>query len=524
MTAPRVSVIMIFHDPGRFFPEALDSVLAQTHRDLELLLVDDGSTDGSSALARATADAHPDRVRLLHHPGNVRRGMSASRNLGLAGARGELVAFLDADDVWLPDALERQLAVLDAHPDAAMVVGATCYWHAWDPDARDPDEVVHPTTPGVHAPPELAIGLLDHGISPPSTNAWVARRDAVLAVGGFVDAFEGLFEDQVFLFRFLLAHPVVVHAQVVDRYRQHPDSTCARGLASGAYDLVEASPSRLAFRKFARDHVATTPWRGTAVHRAARRAHLADRHPRLARTWRRWRPRGVRRRLARRRHRREVRQPVDLGALRRTAPVSRDYGYDRGQPVDRHYIEGFLATWRGDVHGDVLEVGEDTYTRRFGHDLAHVDVLHEDPTDPHATVVADLADAASIPDDRYDCVVVTQTLHLVADVDAAVGELHRILRPGGVALVTLPGISPMTDTDRWRHHWGLTEHSARALFARHFDDVVVEVHGNVLAATAFLYGLAADELTPAERDHRDRRFPVVVTVRARRGGQVTPRR
>lgn len=516
MNAPRVSVITIFHDPGPYFAEAVDSVLAQTHRDVEYLLVDDGSTDGSSDHARAVAAAQPDRVRYLAHPDHARRGMSATRNLGLREARGELVAFLDADDVWLPDTLERQLAVLDDHPHAAMVVGASLFWHGWDPDTAEPDVVYRMGRVGLQRPPDLATGILDMSVNPPSMNTWVARRDAVLSVGGFEESFTGLFEDQVFLFKFFLEHPVVVHEQVVDRYRQHDASACARGLASGHYDPVAPNPARLAFRTFAWHHVDTPRWRDTPVWRTARRARLADRFPRTRRWYRRLRPQGLRAAWRRRGMRRAAEPPVDLGALRTGRPFSDVYGYDRGRPVDRHYIEWFYATHGHDIRGRVLEVGEDTYTRRFGHAVDDVDVLHVDPADPAATVVADLTHAPQVPDARYDCVVVAQTLHLIADVDAAVTELARIVRPGGVVLATVPGITRMTDGPQWRHHWSFTEHSARRLFESHFDDVVVEVHGNVLAATAFLYGLADHELTTAELARHDRRFPVTVTVRARR--------
>ena len=122
---PRVSVVMIFLDEERFLAEAIESVRAQTFTDWELLLVDDGSSDGSSAIARGYAEREGDRIRYLEHPGHENRGMSASRNLGIRHARGDLVALLDADDVWLQHKLSRQVALLDANPDAEMIYGAT---------------------------------------------------------------------------------------------------------------------------------------------------------------------------------------------------------------------------------------------------------------------------------------------------------------------------------------------------------------------------------------------------------------
>src|SRR5262249_39242789 len=105
---PEVSVVVIFLNEARFLPEAVDSVFAQTHECWELLLVDDGSMDASSSIARRIAELHPGRVRYLEHDGHVNRGRSSSRNLGIHHARGQFVAFLDADDVWFPRKLERQ--------------------------------------------------------------------------------------------------------------------------------------------------------------------------------------------------------------------------------------------------------------------------------------------------------------------------------------------------------------------------------------------------------------------------------
>ncbi len=134
---PKVSVIIIFLDAERFIEEAIESVRSQTFRDWELLLVDDGSTDGSSAIARRYTTEHAPRVRYLEHPGHANRGMSAARNLGLAEARGALVAFLDADDVWLPRRLERHVKVLEGRPDVAMVYGPTLLWHGWTGNPTD---------------------------------------------------------------------------------------------------------------------------------------------------------------------------------------------------------------------------------------------------------------------------------------------------------------------------------------------------------------------------------------------------
>src|SRR5215218_6483228 len=190
----------------------------------------------------------------------------------------------------------------------------------------------------------------------------------------------------------------------------------------------------------------------------------------------------------------------DWGDLRRLQPVSREFGYERGLPVDRYYIERFLETHRGDVAGRTLEIGDDEYTRRYGGDrTTRRDVLHVHGRNPAATIVGDLADAPQIPDGTFDCTVVTQTLHLIYEVDRAVATLHRVLRPGGVVLATFPGISQLSE-DEWSRtwSWAVDSRMARRLFASHFGDqsITVESHGNSLAAAAFLHGLATVELAP----------------------------
>jgi SAM-dependent methyltransferase len=209
---------------------------------------------------------------------------------------------------------------------------------------------------------------------------------------------------------------------------------------------------------------------------------------------------------------------VDLGDLRHLEPISRHWGFDRGRPVDRYYVEGFLARHAADVRGRVLEAGDDSYTRRFGAAaVTRADVLHVRPGVRDVTVVADLADAPHVTSDTYDCIVLTQTLHLVYDVHAALRTLHRILAPGGVLLLTVPGITPTTD-DEWRSswYWSFTALSLARLAGESFPEgsYHVETHGNVLAATAFVQGLAWQELETGELDHRDPDYPVTVALRA----------
>jgi len=209
---------------------------------------------------------------------------------------------------------------------------------------------------------------------------------------------------------------------------------------------------------------------------------------------------------------------VRFGDLRRTDPISKIFGYDRGKPLDRRYVEDFLETHAADIRGRVLEVGDSTYTHRFGGEKVNqADVLNRFPGHPETTFVGDLAEGAGLPSDAFDCIVLTQTLQFLFDLPAAVATLERVLKPGGVLLVTVPWISPI-DRGEWgaTWYWSLTPRGLERLLQGPFTggEVAVAAYGNVLTATAFLYGLAEHELRPAELDAHDPHCPVLVAGRA----------
>ncbi len=210
---------------------------------------------------------------------------------------------------------------------------------------------------------------------------------------------------------------------------------------------------------------------------------------------------------------------VEFGSLRRLTPVSQSFGVDRGLCIDRYYIEHFLDQHSGDVKGQVLEVGDDIYTTRFGGEqVTGSDVLHVTEDNAKATIVADLTQADQIPSDVYDCIVLTQTLQFIYDVRKVVETLYRILKPNGVLLVTCSGINRISryDMDRWGEYWRLTTLSASRLLEEFFppSNVTVQGYGNVLAAVAFLHGLAASELRQEELDYCDPDYDILIGVRA----------
>jgi glycosyltransferase involved in cell wall biosynthesis len=230
--AGRVSVIVPFLNAEQFIEEAVESILAQTYENWELLLVDDGSSDGSSEIAREYAARNPACVRHVTHPGRGTRGASASRNLGITQATGEYVAFLDADDVWLPRKLQQQTALLSSQPKAAMLYGVSQWWYSWTGDPEDATrDYVHPL--GLRAgvliePPALLAPFFVHQTAAiPGPNSVLIRRSTAQLIGGFEEAFRSLYTDQVFYAKVCAHAAVVPYDECWDRYRQHPRSATA---------------------------------------------------------------------------------------------------------------------------------------------------------------------------------------------------------------------------------------------------------------------------------------------------------
>jgi SAM-dependent methyltransferase len=210
---------------------------------------------------------------------------------------------------------------------------------------------------------------------------------------------------------------------------------------------------------------------------------------------------------------------VKFGDFRRLEPISRSFGFDRGTPLDRYYIENFLQEQSSDIQGHVLEIGDDHYTRQFGGaKVRQSDVLDITAKNPHATIIADLANAGHLPSHQFDCIIFTQTLQFIYNLSNAIATLHRILKPRGVLLSTFPVISQICryDMDRWGDYWRFTDASVQNLLGDHFghENVTANAHGNILVAMCFLHGLSVQELEPFELDHHDPDYQILITARA----------
>ena len=538
-----VSVIIPCYKQAHFLGEAIESALAQTYPHVEVVVVDDGSPDDVAGVVARYAGTSERDVRCFRQPNG---GLSAARNAGVRASWGRYLVFLDADDRLLPHALERGLACFRQHPEAAFVAGAHRLM------APDGTPYGPPRTSDLTPQPYLAllqgntIGM--HG-------AVMYRRSALVEAGGF-DVSLPACEDHHLYLRLARHQRVVSHRAVVAEYRRHeagmsrhPGRMLAAALRvqRSQRKHLATSAHRRAYRRGVlgwktlygkelggriRDHLArqgadvqvlrdTSTLLRYAPLWTVRHTLKTPVFPSL-KTLKDALPRPLRLAQAKLRGIQDQPPPgrVSLGDLRRLTPVSNEFGFDRGRPVDRYYIENFLARQRTDLRGHVLEIGDNVYTRRFGDDRVERSSVLDVAEGEHANFVADLTQAGALPPNAFDGIIFTQTLQMIYNLQTAVAALYHALKPGGVLLVTCPGISQIDRASQaqgaWQSTWSLTDRSARLLFEEVFpaSAITVATHGNVLAATALLYGLAAEELTSEELDHHDQDYQVLITIRA----------
>lgn len=202
--------------------------------------------------------------------------------------------------------------------------------------------------------------------------------------------------------------------------------------------------------------------------------------------------------------------------LRSTKPISSVFGFDRGKPIDRFFIEHFLRNNREFIKGSVLEIADSTYSKQFAQTGSVFEILHYSNDNPKATIIGDLTNIKTLPYKKVDCFICTQTLNFIYDFKSAIKGIHHILKDGGVALVTVAGISQISryDMDRWGDYWRFTELSIQKSFEEVFGigHISVEYYGNVLTSVAFLHGLSAEELEIEELFIRDKDYQMLITL------------
>jgi glycosyltransferase involved in cell wall biosynthesis len=535
---PLVSGVIIFLNAARYFEEAIESVFAQTYENWELLLVDDGSSDASSEIAKRYATQHPSKVRYLEHPNHENRGMSASRNLGIRNARGACIALLDADDIWLPHKLKDQVAILNANPEAMMMYGRTRFWWSWSGRPEDTHrEWMTPLglTPNrVIQPPDLLTHFLFHEDAVPSTCSVLMRKELFERVGYFEEEFRGQFEDLIFYAKVCLHCPVYVADGCWDQYRQHRENSVSQAIASGEFHAFKPNPAREKYLRWVAGYTEKQGVSDQRLRKALRHELFPYRHPAISGALlrikdcytqqRKWLGKQLRRALPPRLHYaigRRLRgnayaapkSLVDFGSLRRVWPISDDRK-ESGVQIGRFYIEQFLSRRSSDIAGRVLEFGNAGFAVQLaGNRVGAVEV-----GDSKALANAGVESSLSqMPGNSLDCIIEPGQLASARDVTAALKQLHRILKPGGVLLALFPGFTQLrNEADATTPVQCFTRQRIAEFFVSVFskENVRMECFGNVLAATAALHGLSANELTRDELEQPDPRYDVIIGVRA----------
>lgn len=274
---PLVSVIIIFFNSETFIEEAIESVFAQTYRNWELLLINDGSIGRSTEIARQYAQKYPDQVRYFEYE-NHHRGMSAVRTSEIRSAQGKYIALLAPNDVWLPRKLEQQVAILESQPEAAMVYSASLRWYSWTGTAEDINQD-HFYKLGIEAnrlieSPDLLRLILEKKASVPCPSNALIRSESAIRVGGFVKPFQEMYADQAFYAKLLLTYPVFVSDQYWDKYRKHPTSCVA-----STKETRQAENAHILFLGWLAQYLTAKNAQYTPVWKALQRRLWAYRYP-----------------------------------------------------------------------------------------------------------------------------------------------------------------------------------------------------------------------------------------------------
>ncbi len=528
-TEPTVAIVITTFNQAHFLEEAIASALCQTHPADDVIVIDDGSEDSPEEVVRRFQN-----VRLLRQPNG---GGSAARNAGIEQVDTDMVVFLDGDDRLQPHAIEAGLACHASNGDNALVYGGYQFI------TRSGQPFGGPRFTKMGATSFVSL-LQGNQIAMHASVMYKLER--LKQCGGFSATTE-LCEDYELYLRLARKFSIASHSAVVADYRQHERNVSGNNLRmlQAALNVLDAQQHLLGNEEERRARKAgNSNWRryyGERIladegWRNNERPSLRCRAEMMVRVWRaspqvavhemgkrarllmaRMLPRKLGQRLRKMPSTRVPIGRVDFGDLARTSPIDEDFGYGRGTPVDRFYIEDFLNLHRGDIQGRVLEVGDDSYSRRFGETrITRQDVLHIDSDDPRVTIVGDLSQPGLLPPDSFDCIVLTQTLHLIYDMHAATAELYAGLRRNGVLLLTVPGITRVHDYELGDWCWSLTPSSTRRMLGDVFGPgrVGVTSYGNVLAAVAFLHGCAQEELPVEKLLENDPAYPVVIAARA----------
>jgi glycosyltransferase involved in cell wall biosynthesis len=533
-TLPLVSVIIPCYNHGRYLREAIESVWQQAYPATEVVVVDDGSTDNTEEVTKQCG------VTYLYQEN---QGLSAARNTGIRNSHGELLVFLDADDWLLPGALELNVRYLQQNEELAFVSGG--HDKVFVEDGITKEDITEVTSDHyAHLLQGNYIGM----------HATVMYRRWVFDEMEYDTSLKRC-EDYDLYLRIARKYPVLHHTGKIAAYRLHTANMSSNipGMLSTVLEVLERQQDRLRtpaetkaytngqeiWKTYYCQELYQNLLRGKASFTFAAYLTLAKHKPSLLLKFARNRNATMLKsalkkftpafglRLMKKVGLYTPRTPavgqVRLGDFNRREPFSKVFGYDRGGPIDRYYVENFLRQEAPQIQGRVLEIGDNEYTMLFGAaNVVKSDILHVDASNPKATFIGDISHAPQLPSNSFDCIVLTQTLHLIYDFKEALQTCHRILKPGGTLLLTVPGITPI-DHGEWKNtwYWSFTDKAMRRLMTETFPggDLEVNTYGNVFAAAAFLYGMGLSEVPKEKLNHHDEHFQVIITVKANKSAR-----
>ena len=536
---PLVSVIIPCYNHGKYLSKAIESVYSQSYQVFELIVVDDGSVDNTK-----TVCLNYPKVNYVYQEN---AGLSAARNMGIKHAIGDYVMFLDADDWLLDQALEINLNYLKSDVNAAFVSGGyELYYEPEDKSWTIQKEVTE----------NHYCKLLEGNFI--GMHATVMYRSWVFEKFSYNPSLRYC-EDYDLYLQITRSFPMIHHTILIAVYRKHSHNMSSNYPEMMRYALLvlEAHEKNLKtpeekkslfrgveywksyYSEKIFEHLLNQSYFNKSDYRLNEINTLKISNPLLYKKFktekRQYHKKIIKHivknnikkliparifKIYQKKYKKTGSLPltgkVNLGSLNRTSPISTQFGYDRGGPIDRFYIENFLNENSSIIKGRVLEIGDNAYTLKYGgNNITKSDILHIDDSNEQATFVGDLSNAPHIPANTFDCIVLTQTLHLIYEYKAAIETCYRILKPGGTLLLTVPGISHIAH-DEWGKYWlwSFTDSSMEKIMGEYFaeDKISINTYGNVLVASAFLYGMGLPEITKKQLDHHDPHYQVIITV------------
>ena len=529
-----VSIIIPCYNHGKYLANAIQSVLSQNFPLVEVIVVDDGSIDDTKTVCLE----YP--VKYIFQKNS---GLSAARNTGIKHANGEFLVFLDADDWLLDNAIKNNLDFLLNNLDAAFVSGGYELFY-------EPEDKTWTIQQNIVDDPYCKL-LEGNFIGMHATvmyRKWVFEK--------FVyNEYLSYCEDYDLYLQITRFYPIIHHNKLIAVYRKHDQNMSANyvGMMNAALKVLSFQKKNLktkfekkAYRKgllYWKTYYSTKIYDKligklyagevkfdknelTVLKRNNKELFKSfTNQPFEAYDGKRKKLNDIIKNILRKIYHKITKKTqvpkigeIKLGHLNRTIPFSTQFGYDRGGPVDRYYIENFLNENASLIKGRILEIGDNEYTLRYGgNKIEKSDILHIDDSNKQATFIGDLSNAPHLPSNTFDCIILTQTLNLIYDYKAAIETCYRVLKKGGVLILTVPGISHIAQ-DEWRKYWlwSFTNASMEKIMEAHFSKkyISINTYGNVLVASAFLYGMGLPELKKEQLDYHDPHYQVIITVKA----------